>query len=177
MEKICDEYCLDCKFFGGPAEFECCCNYFLTTDKRRPCPPGTGCTVKIKRKNKRKFGKNSIINRKEKPQKTKKEKEPVIKRCPVCGKEFLLNRPNKKYCDYECYRIANNREHCEKVKVNKVKVNKEPRYGNCKLCGKEFLVTAPNKLYCSEYCQRKNMRISKAKMLEESSKKSGVEDV
>lgn len=170
MEKICDEYCLDCKFFGGHAEFECCCNYFLTTNKRRPCPAGTGCTVKIKRKNKRKFGKYSILSL-QKAKETKKKKEPVIKRCPECGKEFLLNRPNKKYCNYECYRIANNREHCEKIKAMS-----NPRYRNCKLCGKEFLVTAPNKLYCSDYCQNKNLRIKKAKMLEESAKKLEVED-
>ena len=167
---ICDEYCLDCKFFGGHSEFECCCNYLLMTNKRRPCPPGIGCTVKVKRKNKRVLGKYSIITIK-KPKKTKKEKEPVFKRCPQCGKEFLLNRPNKKYCDYECYRIANNRENCERVKAMS-----EPRYRNCKLCGKEFLVTAPNKLYCSEYCQNKNQRIRKAKMLEEFVEKLEVED-
>ena len=26
------------------------CDYFLKTGKRRPCPGGEGCTVKIKRK-------------------------------------------------------------------------------------------------------------------------------
>ena len=26
-----------------------CCNYFLVTSQRRPCPPGEGCTVKVGR--------------------------------------------------------------------------------------------------------------------------------
>ena len=30
-----------------------CCNYFLATGQRRPCPPGEGCTVKVGREVKR----------------------------------------------------------------------------------------------------------------------------
>ena len=30
-----------------------CCNYLLVTNKRRPCPAGEGCTVKVVRKRRR----------------------------------------------------------------------------------------------------------------------------
>jgi hypothetical protein len=48
-EKVCDENCMDCIYFTGHVEITWCCNYFLMTDHRRPCPPGTGCTVKQSR--------------------------------------------------------------------------------------------------------------------------------
>jgi hypothetical protein len=53
-EKVCDKYCLDCTYFGGHTESFRSCNYYLTTDIRRPCPPGSGCTVKKKAKRKKK---------------------------------------------------------------------------------------------------------------------------
>jgi hypothetical protein len=54
-EKVCDAYCHNCIYFGGHGDPNwCCCNYFLLTDKRRPCPPGKGCTVKQKAKRKMK---------------------------------------------------------------------------------------------------------------------------
>lgn len=42
--------CRNCAYFHGSYDESCCCNYLLTTGKRRPCPPGAGCTVKVKRK-------------------------------------------------------------------------------------------------------------------------------
>jgi hypothetical protein len=49
-----DKYCLDCHYYQGNSEVDICCCYLLITDKRRPCPPGKGCTVKVKRKRRRK---------------------------------------------------------------------------------------------------------------------------
>ena len=52
-------YCDDCVYY---AKLGCgtmrCCNYFIKTDKRRPCPPGEGCTVKVGRKVNRRKKKN-----------------------------------------------------------------------------------------------------------------------
>ena len=48
-KKVSNEFCLDCIYFQGEFEINRCCMYYLTTDKRRPCPPGDGCTVKVKR--------------------------------------------------------------------------------------------------------------------------------
>ena len=48
--KLSDENCRDCKYFYGYTDFDVCCNYIFVTGRRRPCPPGDGCTVKVKRK-------------------------------------------------------------------------------------------------------------------------------
>ncbi|MBP3305272.1 MAG: hypothetical protein J6L24_04810 [Oscillospiraceae bacterium] len=48
--KICDKNCYDCRYFWGNTDFDACCNYIFAAGKRRPCDPGTGCTVKVKRK-------------------------------------------------------------------------------------------------------------------------------
>lgn len=40
------KYCEDCVYFQGYSMR--CCNYIFIEDKRRPCPPGKDCTVKVK---------------------------------------------------------------------------------------------------------------------------------
>ena len=40
------DYCEGCIFYDGVYDSNKCCNYFLDTGMRRPCPPGKGCTVK-----------------------------------------------------------------------------------------------------------------------------------
>jgi hypothetical protein len=52
-EKVCDEYCYECKYYTGWAGENKFCNYYLITDIRRPCDPGTGCTVRVERKRNR----------------------------------------------------------------------------------------------------------------------------
>ena len=47
--KVCDSYCLKCIYYIGSCELARFCNYYLMTDKRRPCNAGKGCTVKIER--------------------------------------------------------------------------------------------------------------------------------
>lgn len=39
-------YCSDC-FYRGKIGGMPCCDYLLRTEKKRPCPPGEGCTVKV----------------------------------------------------------------------------------------------------------------------------------
>ncbi len=51
-QKICDGYCKDCVYFSMVYNDLKYCTYFFYTDERRPCPAGTGCTVKVKRKKK-----------------------------------------------------------------------------------------------------------------------------
>lgn len=44
------DYCEGCIFYDGEYDSNKCCNYFLDTGMRRPCPPGKGCTVKKTKK-------------------------------------------------------------------------------------------------------------------------------
>lgn len=41
--------CGDCQYRGKVGGMPCC-DYFLRTGNRRPCPPGEGCTVKVSRR-------------------------------------------------------------------------------------------------------------------------------
>ena len=50
-----DKYCQDCFYFRGQSDFVCTCDYIFIAGKKRPCDPGEGCTVKIKRRKKRKM--------------------------------------------------------------------------------------------------------------------------
>lgn len=43
--------CEGCIYFGGRWETVKCCNYFLITGKRRPCPVGKDCVVREDGKN------------------------------------------------------------------------------------------------------------------------------
>lgn len=44
-QKVCDSSCGKCIYFCMVGYYGCC-NYIFMRDKRRPCPPGKGCTVK-----------------------------------------------------------------------------------------------------------------------------------
>ena len=41
-----DEYCVGCAFRRTLSQFGYCCDYIEIMGQRRPCPAGTGCTVK-----------------------------------------------------------------------------------------------------------------------------------
>ncbi len=54
---IVDKYCLGCRYLidltwgespDTPDRY-CCCDYICQTGKRRPCPAGSGCTVRTSR--------------------------------------------------------------------------------------------------------------------------------
>lgn len=45
----CDEFCRPCAY-RGQATGGLCCDYLLITGNRRGCPPGTGCTQRVKGK-------------------------------------------------------------------------------------------------------------------------------
>lgn len=47
--------CQNCIYFQGTSDCVCTCDYILITGRKRPCDPGEGCTVKVKRRRKRKM--------------------------------------------------------------------------------------------------------------------------
>lgn len=44
-DKLVDGFCHKCRFYGKHTKT---CDYIIVTDRRRPCPPGKGCTVREK---------------------------------------------------------------------------------------------------------------------------------
>lgn len=45
-----DKHCKGCYYYRCMCSEIYCCAYIFVEDKRRPCPPGKDCTVKIRRK-------------------------------------------------------------------------------------------------------------------------------
>ena len=70
----------------------------------------------------------------------------IEKNCPICGKKFLPENSNVKYCSRECYY-----ESRFVAKVEKI----------CPICGKKFLVarTHSAQRYCSRQCAGKAITI------------------
>ena len=44
---VCDDYCKCCHFVVAMATGVFMCSYLEKTGERRPCPAGTGCTVRV----------------------------------------------------------------------------------------------------------------------------------
>lgn len=127
MENKCDKFCHDCVYMGVvESGYIPMCNYIFMEDKRRPCPPGEGCTVKkIGKYKKAVHRKMARAAQKEKERKAKSKAEwearlrPV--KCPVCGTEFQTVIHNKKYCSESCLRLVRNKqwvEYYERKKKN-----------------------------------------------------------
>lgn len=75
--------------------------------------------------------------------------EKNIKICPVCGKEFISNHGNEKYCCIIC------REQATAIKRNqKRRLIPEEQVKVCPVCGKTFTTTNSNKITCSTECSK-----------------------
>lgn len=113
-------YCEGCIYESKLGEYSCC-NYFLATNIRRPCPPGKDCTVKEmgnRRKGWHEEEANSRKNRRisksaqerkdhkreydrERREKLRKEREFTMI-CGVCGKLFKTTDTRRRNCSPEC---------------------------------------------------------------------------
>jgi hypothetical protein len=54
MGKVVDQYCNGCIYLQGTRFRHFHCSYILKTDKKRPCDPGQGCTVRATKRRRRK---------------------------------------------------------------------------------------------------------------------------
>ena len=65
----------------------------------------------------------------------------MIKKCPICGKEFTPTKRSENhqiFCSRKCK-------------------NKRPRKNICAVCGKEFLAYSTGKKFCSAECNEKSL--------------------
>ncbi len=103
--------CYGCIYLSLVAGEHPCCNYIFMENKRRPCPPGEGCTVKItdkgvkKRKTKERRA-LSVEQQKRKSERDRlyREKKRASRRklCRYCGKEFTPTPENYHFCCDAC---------------------------------------------------------------------------
>lgn len=118
MPSICDSYCKGCIYLGKVSQAYMCCRYVFVEDKLRPCPAGTGCTVKqtdkeIKQKAEE-AKKALIVERKKRMAEQRAEQQRLraerkeaerllrLKPCKNCGKIFLPNKDHRDHCCNEC---------------------------------------------------------------------------
>lgn len=133
MANKCDKFCHDCVYMGVAGNgYIPMCNYIFIEDKRRPCPPGEGCTVKltdkeVKKKKAQKRKELSIEQKQRYAQKSKewyeKKRASRKKLCRRCGKEFTPSVERHLFCSGECAAAqeAENRKKWDKEKWQKRK--------------------------------------------------------
>lgn len=98
MNVVMDPHCKGCAYLGYAGGGYTCCDYLFKENRRRPCPPGKDCTVKITPKQKEMLDK----------QRKKESKRVVMGACQWCGAEFIqVSNGSKKYCGKKCCDAAN----------------------------------------------------------------------
>lgn len=121
-EKVCDRYCAKCIYSTGCDSWTYICNYYLETGNRRPCPPGTGCTVKSTGKKIRyleqmrdiEWSKRMLAARKAKQAKA----VPHKKICKECGLEFEAVYKKQIFCCQKCKNRFHNRANRKRNKIS-----------------------------------------------------------
>ena len=80
-------------------------------------------------------------------------KNPQVRTCPECQKEFTTAFESKKYCSHDCRSIFN-------ARINNNKTRRQPDTKVCPTCDNEFTTAYRKKKYCSQLCQEaRNKRI------------------
>ena len=100
---ICDSFCKGCWYNKLASGDQTLCTYFLETGIRRPCPAGTGCTVK---QTGRRLGKWQLERDETwaKRMNEAKKAKAVLRKdtCKMCGAEFETTNPRQIFCSRRC---------------------------------------------------------------------------
>ena len=85
-------------------------------------------------------------------------KNPQVRTCPECHKEFTTALERKKFCSSRCRVTLNARINNAKQSHKTTRRTKTVETRVCPQCDKEFQTSIRNKRFCSERCQiaRKN---------------------
>lgn len=106
-----DPHCKGCAYLGYAGSGMMCCDYIFKEERRRPCPPGKDCTVKISRKEK------ELLD----VQREKERRRVVMAVCQWCGAEFVQNsHGSKKYCCKKCNNAANGAKKRQRRKAARI---------------------------------------------------------
>lgn len=74
----------------------------------------------------------------------------IIKKCVICGDEFICCHPRTKYCSYRCINDAYIITRRERKNQERDKV--------CIVCNKEFHAKRKDAMYCCAACKQKAYR-------------------
>lgn len=121
---VCDSFCKGCVFSSyGSSDRVAICTYYLTTDIRRPCPAGTGCTVK-------QTGKKVSMWEHENDEAWKRRSQNISKEvlhriCACCGTAFDTTDLRRIYCSRKCTQLMAQRAFLKRKRENAAKMKKE----------------------------------------------------
>lgn len=138
MVNVCDKFCKGCAFYEP---YSVTCNYFLKTGQLRPCPAGTGCTVKDTGKKKIRWKHENDRTWKNRQ---KREKQVLHKVCPCCGSSFETENPRMVYCSNRCKNSVAQKSLLQRQKTELTIT--------CAVCGKQFTSTDGRRKCCSSEC-------------------------
>ena len=79
-----------------------CCNYIFVEDKRRPCPPGAGCTVKTTKRKQKPKSNPKLTKTEYNRSRWQKIKAQRINACKQCGTQFHPEHGSQAFCSDEC---------------------------------------------------------------------------
>lgn len=139
---VCDSFCNGCIFKGSCNGGMPMCEYFLITDKRRPCPAGTGCTVKQTGRKRQKW-RNEDHSRFKNSGRKRRNAKVLQKVCPNCGQAFETTAAQQIYCCVKCKDAAYKNAQGPREVLQKV----------CANCGAAFQTTLTRKIYCCTNCK------------------------
>lgn len=147
---VCDSFCDGCVFKGYANATLYVCEYFFQTGIQRPCPAGTGCTVKETGKKKKRWQHES-----DRTWKNKQKRELLHKVCVRCGQPFDTTNPKKMYCSNRC---KNNAQ--QSASHKRKTADKEKKVIVCVICGKQFTSTDGRRKCCSTECTQTARKLS-----------------
>ena len=93
-----------------------------------------------------------------------------IKKCVVCGKEFVARTYKQKTCNNECRKVYKKeygkmyrKQNKDKIKLYHAQLyknKKKPNIKICPICKKEFTLKASRQKYCCNKCRKEAKRIA-----------------
>lgn len=148
---VCDRFCDGCVFLAWANSNTRVCEYFVRTGQRRPCPAGTGCTVKSTGKKKTLWQHQSDQSWNHKQKMEAKAVEIYHKVCACCGEEFETHSSRQIYCSNKCKNRATQMAYHHR---------KKPELTfTCVICGKQFTSTDARRKCCSPECTKENRKL------------------
>ena len=117
---ICDRHCKGCVYLSYLNNSHYLyCSYILKTGKRRPCPAGTGCTVKQTGSKVNAWAYPTEQQEKPKAAPKPRRRAKIVRHlvCPSCGKEFDTTSSIKIFCSFECKERERKRAYHKRKKL------------------------------------------------------------
>lgn len=114
------------------------------TKRANTCSPA--CSAERNRRRNREFYQRNIKFKPEAPSK-----------CEFCGKDFMQNRRNQRFCNIRCQEAHNRavkRGEAANTGMTPGMANRSYGTGVCVICGEQYIKRSARQLTCSDWCRK-----------------------